>query len=119
MGSVALVARRAGRVVQERDATEQRVGEVMGLREQYDTSHGKYDRPFTAYLFERVILNGFSDESDSDEGSGDWIYRVGRRIVTGDDRGFIGSLRFDTVEQAKRQFTAITDTYYDEQDDED
>lgn len=79
---------------------------------------GKFDRPFTRYLYERVVLEGRTDEFDSHECNGDWIDRVGRRIVTGDDRGFVVSRTFATVGEAQAVFAEVSESYYEHDDEE-
>jgi hypothetical protein len=77
------------------------------MREQL-TYVTKYDSFMTAFLYERVVLEGFSDDSASD-GEGNWVELVGRRIVWGDDRGFVYSVKFANYGAAKVAFSAIAD----------
>lgn len=73
---------------------------------------GKFEGqpPMARFLYERVILHGFSDESTSD-GQGDWLDRIGRRLVGGDSYGFVFYSKLDTVDDAAREFRRIAEQY--------
>ena len=68
------------------------------MRENYDTSHGKFESPMAHYVYD-MMMEGMSDESWS-TWWGDWADRIGKRIVFGDDRGFVYLTRYDNVDKA-------------------
>jgi hypothetical protein len=79
------------------------------MRQDYATDGpGKFEGepPMTRYLYERIVLNGSSDDSASSE-SGDWADLVGRRIVVGDSQGFVASHKYANRFEAR----AIFDEY--------
>lgn len=91
----------------------------MSLREKYDTLWGKFDAPFTRYVYETVILNGFRDEFVGEDG--EWAERVGKYVIAGDDRGFIWRCETSarTVEAAVARFNEIAAADFPGDDSED
>jgi hypothetical protein len=87
-----------------------REGDTM--REDY--SEHKYDDPFTGFVYEQVILNGFEDESTT-FGEGESATRVGRRIVTEDSQGFVGMDTYATEDEAKEALSTMMEAWEDEQ----
>lgn len=68
-----------------------------------DLSWGKYESPMCLYVFERCLMVG--DNGDEDCAlEGDWANRYGRRILRGDDRGFVALDTYKTVEEAKEAY---------------
>lgn len=69
------------------------------------------DGPFTEYLLQQVILTGGSDESVGGVDGGPWADRVGRRIVLGDELGFVASRRFASVAEASAAMDELAEAY--------
>lgn len=89
------------------------------MRADYDTSGpGKFEGepPMARFLFERIVLQGFSDDSCSHEGSGFWADRIGRRMILGDGQGFVWYVRYATEAEALEAFQAHEDYCYDEEE---
>jgi len=62
--------------------------------------------PMAEYLYD-ITLNGCADEeSGTVESPTGWFARVGRRIVTADNYGFVDQIRYDTVNDARIAFDA-------------
>jgi hypothetical protein len=80
------------------------------MREQFSTSWDKYDSSMTAFLYERVVLDGCSDDSTSD-GQGSWADLIGRRVVWGDEQGFVYSVKFGNPGAARVAFSTIENEF--------
>lgn len=78
------------------------------LNEYRTDGPGKFEgeSPMCRFLFERVVLHGFSDESTSD-GQGTWLDRIGRRLIGGDSLGFVYYQRFETEDEARAAFERV------------
>lgn len=79
------------------------------MRSEYATKGpGKFEGqpPMARFLYERIVLHGFSDESTTD-GQGDWLDLIGRRLVGGDSYGFVYYQRFDTEDEARAAFERV------------
>lgn len=62
---------------------------------------GKFSSAMASYLYDRMMQGDEGDEWETDsEASGDWASRYGRRILFGDDRGFVDCDRFDNADEA-------------------
>ncbi len=82
------------------------------MRNQYVPCH-KYDTPFTAYLDEKVVGNGFQDENVGDiESSYGLTVRVGRHILTYHTDGTVDRQSFGTPSNAETWLDAIAKDYY-------
>jgi len=77
------------------------------MRERYDVHHGKYESPMAHYAYS-CVLEGMSDESWS-SWTGEWADRLGKRIVWGDDRGFVYLLVCKTVAEAEKIMADLPD----------
>jgi hypothetical protein len=89
---------------------------VNRMREDFDTSFGKFDSPMAAFLYERVMLAGDFGDDEYSDGEGMWGSRYGRRVLEGDDRGFVYYVRFDTVEEAAVRFREVAAVYEEGQE---
>lgn len=76
------------------------------MREVYEASYGKYDSPITAYLYDRM-LDGDEGDDYAADGDGEWACRFGRRIMWGDNRGFVYSIRYQHDSEAKAAMYTI------------
>lgn len=84
------------------------------MRQQYeldDLHWGKYDSPMAKFLYENVLMNGDFGDDEYSDGEGTWGSRYGRRVLEGDDRGFVYYTRFDTEAEAIDAFTSIMEYY--------
>lgn len=81
------------------------------MREQYDldTHYGKYDSLMACFMFEQVLMSGDFGDDEYSDGEGTWGSRYGRRVLEGDDRGFVYYSKLDTVEQATVEFRKVAD----------
>lgn len=78
-----------------------------------DLSYGKFDSPMARFLYERLMMEGdFGEDEYSDE-DGFWVSRYGRRVLEGDDRGFIYYTKFPTAEAAEAEVRKLNDTILD------
>jgi hypothetical protein len=77
----------------------------------------KFDSPITAYIYDRVIMNGLEDEQ-ADDGFGWSVARVGKRVVYEHSTGFVGSIRFRTVAEAEAAFAEDAAQIADEEDED-
>lgn len=66
-----------------------------------DLSWGKYDSSMAKYLYERVMMNGDFGDEEVQTGDMEGTARYGRRTLAWDNRGFVSSATFDTVEYAE------------------
>ena len=80
-----------------------------------DLHYGKFSDPMAVVLFDAMLNGDFGDDEYSD-GEGTWGIRYGRRVLEGDDHGFVYYFKLDTVEQATSEFRAVAENY--EQDEE-
>lgn len=63
-------------------------------------NYGKYDCEMAQFLYESVLLNGDEGDDECSDGEGNWAIRYGRRILIGDDRGFVDCETHDTEADA-------------------
>jgi len=77
------------------------------MREKFDTAWGKFNSPMARFLYEHILLNGDFGEDEYSDGEGTWGNRWGRRVLEGDDRGFVYYTRFDTIEAASHAFQQV------------
>jgi hypothetical protein len=79
------------------------------MYQQYKDSYiTKYQSPFTAYLADQ-----HADEDAGDiESPFGWFARLGRYILTEDDRGFLSHQRFASVDEAQGVFEAMAIEFY-------
>jgi len=74
------------------------------VRDTYgDTSYGKFDSPMANYCYHRLMLEGVSEDASASTEHGDWAIAYGRRILHGDDRGFVYLSTWDTTDEAIRR----------------
>lgn len=71
------------------------------MREQYDTGYGKFNSPMAAFIYERCLLHGDFGDSETSDDQGNWASRYGRRVLVGDDSGFVTLDQYDTVAEAE------------------
>lgn len=75
-----------------------------------DREFGKYDCGMAVYLhFAMLDGDDGDDYASSPEGSGDWVIRYGRRLLMGDDRGFVSCQTFATAADAAITFGQMRD----------
>ena len=83
------------------------------MKEQYglDTHYGKFDSLMGCFMFEQVMLNGDFGDDEYSDGEGTWGNRYGRRVLEGDDRGFVYYTRLDTLAEAEAKFRGVAEQY--------
>jgi hypothetical protein len=87
------------------------------MREYLDTRWRQFDSPMARFMFERVLLEGdFGEDEYSDE-QGTWGNRYGRRVLEGDDRGFVYYVCFPTSEEATAEFRKVAEQFETEDED--
>lgn len=67
----------------------------------------KFESPMAAYVYDRLLMNGDTGDDETDNGAGDWAVRYGRRILLGNDQGFVGLERFEDVDTARAYMVAL------------
>lgn len=82
-----------------------------------DLHWGKFDSPMAVYLYDLMLEGCEGDEWDSD-GNGAWFHRFGRRILHGDDRGFVGVVTYPTEDEAVR-LCALQSAHWNTEEEED
>lgn len=87
------------------------------MRENYGTSHGKFDSPLTAYVYEHVILNGGEDDFVGNADLGESVTRIGKRLVYEDSQGFVSMVKEDNAIAAEVVFMLEADDYDAEDED--
>ena len=66
------------------------------LKEYRESYSSKFEDPFTAYLWDNVIMNSGQDEEDGDCTDGPlWVARIGRHIVVSETSGFVWRDKID------------------------
>lgn len=67
---------------------------------------GKFEgnAPITVILYNLVMQGSWSDESY--ESDSNWMERIGKRLVCGDDQGFVWSVNFKNPNAAQEVFEA-------------
>lgn len=65
-----------------------------------DLHWGKFDNGMAVYLY-HALMDGSEGNEWNTDGDGEWYNRYGRRVLSGDNRGFIYCQKFDTEEEAK------------------
>jgi hypothetical protein len=69
-------------------------------REEYRSTHGKFNSPMAALMFDRLLDGGDGERSWSNPDWGSWAEQYGRRILHSDNRGFITLVKFATPDEA-------------------
>lgn len=75
-----------------------------------DYSH-KFDSPMAKYLY-GLMLNNDNGDADCSDGRGNWAIRYGRRILRGDDQGFVTCASYDTYQEAGYDYERIRAEHY-------
>ncbi len=58
------------------------------------------------FVYERIIMNGDEDEFAGD-GEGEWIARIGKRVMKGSSDGSVSLWRWDSVAQSMLTFNRV------------
>jgi hypothetical protein len=62
------------------------------------------------------MLNGDFGDDEYSDGEGTWGNRYGRRVLEGDDRGFVYYMKLDTVDEATVEFRKIAERYEEDEE---
>lgn len=88
------------------------------LKEAQGSYVAKFDSPFTAWLYDNSDRTIDQESGDVAAPTG-WFARCGRNLLVEDERGFVGRLRYRTVEGADEAFNELESEYIDWAGDDD